>query len=188
MTFCLSLILLLAPFFSIPPLAYARGTDTQMQPNQLPAEWLGDWAGTLVIPNAKTPQEVPMELHIHPLKNEPGYQWQIVYGAGDKKNVRNYKLIPQSDKPGSFVMDEVNGVLLDCRLMGNVMFSQFKVGDVLLTSREELRDGKLFTEIITSRFGSPRVTGDKGKESEVHSYPLQSIQHATLTKQKPAAK
>ena len=85
-------------------------------------------------------------------------------------------------------MDEVNGILLDCRLMGNVMFSQFKVGDVLLTSREELRDGKLFTAIITSRFGSPRVTGDKGKENEVLSYPLQSIQYATLTKQPAASK
>ncbi len=158
------------------------------QTNQLPPDWFGDWAGTLVIPNANAQQEVPMELHIHPLKGERAYQWQIVYGAGDKKNVRNYKLIPQSDKPGTFVMDEVNGILLDCRLMGNVMFSQFKVGDVLLTSREELRDGKLFTEIITSGFGSPRVTGDKGKENEVHSYPLQSIQYATLTKQKPAAK
>lgn len=178
MTFCLSLVFLFVAAFQSP----------SSQPNQLPSEWLGDWAGTLIIPTAKTPQEVPMELHIHPLKNEVGYQWQIVYGSGDKKNVRNYKLIPQADKPGVFVMDENNGILLDCRLIGNVMFSQFKVGDVLLTSREELRDGKLFTEIITSRFGSPRVTGDKGKENEVHSYPLQSIQYATLTKQKPAAK
>ena len=176
--FVFSLIFLfISALFQNPAIAY---------PNKLPAEWFGDWTGTLIIPNAKAQQEVAMELHIHPIKGEQAYQWQIVYGAGDKKNVRNYKLIPQSDKPGVFVMDEVNGILLDCRLMGMVMFSQFKVGDVLLTTREELRDGKLFTEIITSRFGSPRITGDKGKENEVHSYPLQSIQYATLTKQKPA--
>ena len=178
MTFCLSFILL------ITSICFQNPTP---QPNELPAEWFGDWAGTLVIPTAKTRQEVPMELHIHPIKGEQAYRWQIVYGAGEKKNVRNYKLIPQEDKPGVFVMDEANGILLDCRLMGTVMFSQFKVGEVLLTSREELRDGKLFTEIVTSRFGSPRVTGDKGKENEVHSYPLQSIQYAMLTKQKPAA-
>lgn len=178
MTFLLSLILLVGSVFQNPPVT---------QPNELPPEWIGDWAGTLVIPNGKTQQEVQMELHIHPIKGEQAYQWQIVYGSGDKKNVRNYKLIPQSDKPGMFVMDEANGILLDCRLMGTVMFSQFKVGEVLLTSREELRDGKLFTEIITSRFGSPRVTGDKGKENEIHSYPLQSMQYAMLTKQKPAA-
>ncbi len=175
MTFCLSLIL----WFS-----FSIFQNPTSKPNELPPEWIGDWAGTLMIPTAKTPQEVRMELHIHPLKNERGYQWQIVYGSGDKKNIRDYKLIPQADKPRVFVLDENNGILLDCRLMGNVMFSQFKVGDVLLTSREELRDGKLFTEIITSRFGSPRMTGDKGKESEVHSYPLQSIQYATLTKQR----
>lgn len=180
MTFLFSLVFLLTTAFWQNP--------APPQTNQLPPEWLGNWAGTLVIPSPKARQEVPMELHIHPLKGEPGYQWQIVYGAGDKKNVRNYKLLPQSDKPGAFVMDEANGILLDCRLLGNVMFSQFKVGDVLLTSREELRDGKLFTEIITSRFGSPRITGDKGKENEVLSYPLQSIQYATLTKQPAASK
>jgi hypothetical protein len=180
MTFCLTFILLIiSAFFQSPKTA---------QPNELPPEWFGDWSGTLIIPSAKVRQEVPMELHIHPIKGEQVYQWQIVYGSGDKKNVRNYKLLPQSDKPGTFVLDEVNGILLDCRLMGNVMFSQFKVGDVLLTTREELRDGKLFSEIITSRFSSPRITGDKGKETEVHSYPLQSIQYATLTKQNPAAK
>ena len=180
MTFCLSFILL------ITSVVFQNPTATL--PHELPADWFGDWTGTLVIPSPKARQEVAMELHIHPIKGEQAYQWQIVYGSGDKKNVRNYKLIPQSDKPGTFVMDEANGILLDCRLVGTVMFSQFKVGDVLLTSRDELREGKLFTEIITSRFGSPRVTGDKGKESEVLSYPLQSIQYATLTKQQPAAK
>ena len=121
MTFCLSFILLVtSAFFQTPTIA---------QPNELPSEWFGDWTGTLVIPSPKARQEVPMELHIHPIKGEQAYQWQIVYGAGDKKNVRNYKLIPQSDKAGVFVMDENNGILLDCRLTGTVMFSQFKVGD-----------------------------------------------------------
>ena len=52
--------------------------------------------------------------------------------------MRDYKLIPQTDKPGVFVMDENNGILLDCRLLGNVMFSQFKVGDVLLLRQPDV--------------------------------------------------
>ena len=53
MAYCLSLIFLLASTFFQQP--------AKMSANELPSEWIGDWVGTLMIPTAKTPQEVPME-------------------------------------------------------------------------------------------------------------------------------
>lgn len=151
----------------------------QQLTSPLPKKWHGSWRGKLVITNKSgKPQEVPILLKIEPIKDTREATWAITYEPEKKAVLRNYKLVPAGDKPGQFQIDEQNGILLDARLVNNILYSQFKVGEAILTARYELRGERLVFE-VTSAQPAPRKTG-KGK---VHSYPVEVIQAAELTKQ-----
>ena len=137
-------------------------------PMELPKDWHGSWAGTLVIGE----QKVPMSLVIETIKESKNYRWQITYGDGDKKSVRNYELVP---KEKSFTLDEKNGIELDMKLLGGVIYSQFDVGQGILSARYELRDKALHYEITTT--GEATETGGK-----VKVYAVRTVQSAVLKK------
>jgi hypothetical protein len=146
-------------------------------------KWQGVWKGTLkVSPLAGESQEVPMELHIQPIKDRSALQWQIVYGEGEKRLERDYELVPQEGKPGQFVIDEKNTVLIDARQVADVLYSQFQVGEYLISSRYERRRDRLFVEMTSYSLHEPRKTGgaEKDPKSGVLSYLLQSVQTAEL--------
>lgn len=146
----------------------------------LPADWHGTWAGPLVMTAADgRTTEVAMELTIEPLKGEAGHRWRIVYG-GDKKQVRDYKLLTVAGKPGRFVIDEGNGIRLDARLVGAVLYSQFEVQGNRLAARYELTGGAVRYEIASGSKSTP--TGGKDGGPVVTVFPVDSVQVATLKK------
>ncbi len=145
----------------------------------LPVAWHGDWRGTLVIdgPTGK-PTEVQMGLKIEPIEGTREYAWVITYGAGDKAQVRDYKLLPDGDKPGRFKIDERNGIVLSARLSGGVLYSTFETGGALLTARYELRGDAIVFE-ITSNQKAEKTGGGK-----VQDYAATAVQRAALKRAK----
>jgi hypothetical protein len=144
----------------------------------LPPEWLGTWSGKLLIHgSAAKPTEVSMSLKIEPIKGTTEATWVITYGDGDKASVRDYKLVPDGDKPGRFKIDERNGIILDIRLTGSVMHSQFEVGGNLIMARYELRGDTLRLE-----FTSAKPAAEKTGKGQVLSYPVDTVQTAELKK------
>lgn len=144
----------------------------------LPAGWHGTWAGPLVMTAADgRATEVPMELTVEPLPGEAGHRWRITYG-GDKKQVRDYKLLPVAGKPGRFVIDEGNGIRLDARLVGSVLYSHFQVQGNRLAARYELTAGAVRYEIAAG--STTATTGGKDGGPVVTVFPVDSVQAATL--------
>jgi hypothetical protein len=142
----------------------------------LPPEWLGTWTGKLAISSAADKQsEVAVALKIEPIKGTRELTWAITYGEGARAMVRDYKLVPDGDKPGRFKIDERNGIALDARLVNGVMYSQFKVGDAMLTARYELRGDTLRFEITSAK----AVADNTGKGS-VQGFAVDVIQAAEL--------
>jgi hypothetical protein len=145
----------------------------------LPAAWHGDWRGTLVITATDgKPTEVPIALKIEPLDGTRELKWAITYGAGAKAQLRDYKLVPDGDKPGRFKIDERNGIVLSARLAGGAMYSTFEVGGALLTARYELRGDSLLFEITSNK--KAEKTGD----GKVQDYATEVVQRAELKKAK----
>jgi hypothetical protein len=146
----------------------------------LPVAWHGTWRGTLVIDGPKK-QEVPVTLKIEPLK-DGSFAWVATY-AGPKEVVKDYKLVPDPKQPNRFQVDENNGIILDSRLVGNVLYSVFAVegpagqAPVLLTARYELRGDVLHLE-VTSAVPAAEKTG----KGQVQSYPVTAVQTAELRK------
>lgn len=145
----------------------------------LPAAWHGDWRGTLAITAATGKfTEVPMGLKIEPLEAARGYKWAITYGAGAKAQVRDYKLVPDGDKPGRFKIDERNGIVLSARLVGDTVFSTFEVEGALLSARYELRGDALLFEIVSNK------KGEKTGDGKVQDFTAEVVQRAELKKAK----
>ena len=144
----------------------------------LPKEWQGSWQGTLKIRNSKDKESsVAIGLEIQPIKATRHFTWKIIYGEGDKKSVRDYKLVPIKEMPGRFHIDEGNGILLDARLVDNVIYSQFRVGDAMLTARYELRGTALLFEITSAKASAKKI--GKGM---IQGYLIQVVQSAVMKK------
>jgi hypothetical protein len=150
----------------------------------LPAAWHGDWAGTLTIrPTNGKEVTVPMELSIKPTADAGALTWQIVYGAGERKQVRDYE-IKAGAKAGQLVIDEKNGVLIPARLSKQTLHSQFKVQGNLIYARYELREGALHFEITTFDANQPIVNKVNNTEIAVEAFTITNTQSAELKPRK----
>ena len=109
-----------------------------MEDSGLSDIWRGDWRGDVTVTNAKNESEtVVMALHIAPL-GEGAYTWRIEYISDKQHSIREYEIAPNPEAgAGRLIVDEKNGILLDCRLFGTTLLSQFQVQDTLLMSRFE---------------------------------------------------
>lgn len=147
--------------------------------SSLPAEWHGEWRGTLHI--AERNVEIPMGLDVRPIEGRDAWTWTITYA---EQPPRDYTLVP-TERANRFVIDENNGILLDMRLDQRVMTSAFAVGEILIISRYELVGDTLVNEIITVATGSPRVSEAPGAQQgtpmgKIESHPVTGHQRAVL--------
>ncbi|RCJ24329.1 hypothetical protein A6770_28605 [Nostoc minutum NIES-26] len=126
-------------------------------------------------------QTVPMTLRIKPVSQNPmRYTWQITYGTGAKKLVRNYELVAKNQSTGHFVIDEKDGTLIDAWWLGNKLYSQFKVENMLLSTEEQLEDNRLHYELVVYQPLTSQAQGFQQKAS-FENYQLRSVQSAELS-------
>lgn len=124
-----------------------------------------------------TPSEVMVKLKIEPIKGTRDVTWTTTYVDGDKTQIRDYKLVPDGDKPSRFRIDERNGVFLDARLVDGVIYSQFKVGGSVLTARYELRGDTLRLEVT-----SAKPADDQSGKGAIQALVVDVVQTAILKK------
>lgn len=150
--------------------------------NSFPQNWQGTWSGIMYDRTVQgKSQIVPMTLRIKPLsQNSKRYTWQIIYGTGPKKIVRNYELVAKNQDAGNFVIDEKDGTLIDVWWLGNKLYSQFRVGNRLLSTQCQLQDHRLHYELIVYQSLTPQTQVSQGKTS-FESYKLKSVQSAELS-------
>ncbi|MGL6076873.1 MAG: hypothetical protein ACRC8S_22185 [Fimbriiglobus sp.] len=152
-------------------------TTLSLSKAPLPEKWHGTWTGPMtVVNNSPKAEQVPVTLKIERL-NGGAVSWVITYNPGPKAIVKDYKLLPIANKPGYFEIDEQNGIRLPCRMVRNVLYSQFSLGDISLTARYELRGEELLMEVTSAKPSPEKTGGDK-----VQPYLYFGIQSAALKK------
>lgn len=149
------------------------------------APWIGIWKGELEIhnPGQNVPSMVPMELHIAPTDSNGQWNWTLVYGSGEKTDIRNYLLQQEDAAKGWYMLDEHNGIRIRQVLAGNVFLSAFEVSGTRL-STIALRDGdRIIWEISTYRNESCIESGGLSEEiPPVKSWTPGQYQRALLTR------
>ncbi|WP_171976472.1 hypothetical protein [Brasilonema sennae] len=151
--------------------------------NSFPQNWQGTWSGTMFnSPVQGRSQTVPMTLRIQPISNNPmRYSWQITYGTGAKKLVRNYELVAKDQGASHFVIDEKDGTLIDAWWVGDRLYSQFRVKNRLLNTQYERQSNRLHYELVTYQSVSSAQGENEQQKVPFESYQLQVVQSAELS-------
>ena len=147
----------------------------------LPPNWQGVWRGdTTITANDGSIEMVTMLMTIEPLAHD-AHTWRIEYITDAQHSVLAYEISPDKDKgDGHFIVDEKNGVLLDCSLFDATLVSQFQVDGALLMSRFEQRDDTIRVEMVSCAAFAPRSTRTREDNVEVLSYSCRSLQYGVL--------
>jgi hypothetical protein len=153
--------------------------------NKFPEDFTGKWKGKLHWnPAGAAPQEVDMELYILPSKDSAGqYSWQLIYGSATTDN-RPYILKPIDTAKGHWVIDELNGIVLDQFWIANRFIGSFTVANSTIVNSYYLQDGDLVVEFISYAAQASSRTGKGSDESPfVDSYTVRGFQRAVLKRQ-----
>lgn len=160
------------------------GTTAQ-QPVSFPYSFTGHWQGPLnwYVEGATTPKTVNMELHIQPSKDSAGqYTWHIIYGKATEDS-RPYLLKPVDTAKGHWIIDEVNGIVLDQYWKGGKFAGAFTVGSSTILNSYWIENGELHLEFFSYPIKPVATTGHGTEESpKVDSYHIRSYQQAVLRK------
>lgn len=156
------------------------------QSTTFPQSWVGNWKGELEwFKTGKTePQKVNMELRIQPTDIPGTFTWQIIYGAATEDN-RPYTLIAKDTTKTHWVIDELNGIVLDQYWVGNKFCGAFTVmGNTIINNYWKEND-KLIVEFYSIGAKPVATTGNGTEESpSVDSYKIGSYQKAVLQRLK----
>lgn len=184
----LLLLILLIPFVSCVSKKTVEETASNANDKveaSFPENWYGKWRGQLIIYNNKgVVQEVPMEIHIASSDSSNRHKMSLIYGEGEKQDVRDYEIIEIDASIGHFKTDEKNTIYLDDYYFNGVLYSRFEVMGNLLLTRIEKRNNKLYFEVISGNSKPISTTGDNEENDipPVSSYSIKVSQRAELQK------
>lgn len=151
-----------------------------------PQDFIGKWKGTLAWFRAgdKKAQQVNMELYILPSKDTAGqFTWHLIYGSVSAGS-RPYLLKPVDTAKGHWVIDEVNGIILDQYWVGNRFSGAFTVHNSTIVNTYYIENGQLIVEFYSYAAKPIDTTGRGTEESPyVERRAIKSFQRAVLKKQ-----
>jgi len=149
-----------------------------------PDAYFGVYTGNLVIHSEKGIKNYPMEFHLLPTDSIGVYTYTIVYGKEEARQERKYTLKEIDKSKGNYILDENNGILLDCKVIENKMFFLFEVMDSFLTTFVTFNSDHLIFEIVVTNTKTKKTSGGTDEDiPEVYSYPISVVQKAVLNKQ-----
>lgn len=153
---------------------------------RFPADFAGRWKGNLQWsqPGKKEPVNVNMELNILPADSALKYSWQLVYGQAGEDN-RPYILRAVDTAKGHWVVDELNGIVLDQYWTGQKFCGAFTVQNSTIVNNYWIENGQLVVEFISLVAKPIATTGNGTEESpKVDSYRVSGYQRALLSRLK----
>jgi hypothetical protein len=150
-----------------------------------PKTFIGKWKGKMQWMVAGKPsQTFTMRLNILPTDTPNLYTWQIIYGDKQQDN-RPYLLKPIDTAKGHWIVDELNGIILDSYVHGNSIKGAFTVQGNTIVDNYVVEGNKMKVEFITIKLGDKKQSGGGTDESPfVDSYRIASYQTGVLTKVK----
>jgi hypothetical protein len=156
------------------------------QTSEFPKSWAGNWKGELQWYKTGNPEpkNVNMELIIRPADSTGNYSWQIIYGS-PKEDSRPYILKAKDAAKGHWVIDELNGIVLDQYWIGEKLCGVFTVMGNTIVNNYRLENGMLLVEFYSFSARPVATTGNGTEDSpSVESYSIGSYQKAVLHREK----
>ncbi|MBP6397102.1 MAG: hypothetical protein KBF57_06455 [Saprospiraceae bacterium] len=125
-----------------------------------PDDWLGGWQGDLDIYNTTGKvMTVPMQCW-HQIRPDGSYDWQLVYGSGDKQDVRAYELKKFNTAKGHYQIDEKNGILIDAFVLHDRLVSTFSVMENVIQTHYIIEKDLMTFEVYMHNQKEISLSGD----------------------------
>lgn len=119
-----------------------------------------------------------MELRIQ--KTDTAWTWQLIYG-GETNDNRPYILLPRDTTGVHWVIDELNGIVLDQYWVGDQFVGTFSVMNSTILNNCHMENGKMIVEFFSYPTKPIATTGFGTEDSpKVDSYRISSYQKAIL--------
>lgn len=150
-----------------------------------PRSWYGTWEGAAQGWGPDGARErFTMRYELGPTAVPGRHRWCIVYGDGERRDVREYELVDSDAAAGAYLIDEHDGMLLEARLLGGALYTRFDIGGVLLAVRDELVVDGAGNEAITVEFVTGPDTPARSTQTEpaARSFPARHVQRARLSR------
>lgn len=151
-----------------------------------PESFVGNWKGILHFykTGKDSAQTVAMELKIQTIGTTPGqYTWNLIYGKPTEDN-RPYLLKPVNTAKGHWVIDELNGIVLDQFWVAGRFTGAFSVQGATIVNSYWIENDELHIEFISFSTKPKATTGGTSAEiPPVDSYDIRGYQKAVLRKQ-----
>jgi hypothetical protein len=159
-------------------------TAVSFAQSTFPENWTGNWKGELrwFKTGTAVPQKVNMELRIQRGDSAGNYTWHIIYGSSSEDS-RPYVLKAKDAAKGHWVIDELNGIVLDQFWVGNKFCGAFTVQNSTIVNNYWMENGKLMIEFYNLAAKPINTTGSGTDERpSVDSYRVGSYQKAVLSR------
>ncbi len=155
-------------------------------PPKFPADWIGDWRGPAKVSGATGPAiEFTMGLTIMPTPTPGTHTWTITYAGDAGTQVRPYTIASVAGKPGAFIIDEKNSILIDAVDLDGGLYSTFEIQGTTINAVYRLDragpDGdRIIVELVSHDTSTARESGGKDGVPPVRSSSPTSLQRAVL--------
>lgn len=152
-------------------------------PVLFPQAFIGNWKGKLQwFVTGKLTQEFTMQLRIQPADSAGKFTWQIIYGDSGKDN-RPYLLRSIDTAKGHWVIDELDGIVLDSYIYGNCIHSAFTVQGNTIVDNYCIENGRMQVEFLSIKLTDKNQSGKGTDETPfVDSYRIGSYQRGVLNR------
>ena len=156
----------------------AFGSDYCFAQNSFLQDWKGTYEGTMqVYGRGKLQAELPVDLIIAEIPNSNRLTWKMTYYEPFGIMVKDYQMIPPSDGSNRFVLDELDGVTLDCFAYGNSISSCFQVEGLTICDTYIKQGESIYMELFGGKYRDESV-------AEIKSLDIQFLQTVNLQKMK----
>lgn len=141
-----------------------------------PDRCLGVWDGTMLLNhNNQSVDSVKVEFTVAKTDSQNVWIWKTQYLSPTYPMIKDYRIKLKDNKQNIFVIDELDGILLECKVFGNIMLSMFSVEKQMLACRYELVGDSLIFEIYSGKSMGEITQG-------VEDFSIFSLQRVVLKK------
>lgn len=171
-----------AILFSLPCAVSAQNTQ-----DDFPKEFIGNWKGysQYFVTSRGLKRTDSVGLKVQAIAGKPDqYTWQFLIYEEGHPNDRVYLLKPSGDGKNHWLLDEQDGIVLDCYIFGNALQCSFAIKDKIYQMSLKVMNGKLYEDVATLDSKSINQTG-KGTDLVplAGSYYVEKMETGVLEKQ-----
>lgn len=150
-----------------------------------PQSWIGRWKGSATVDSVDGKDlAFEMQLNIAITDAPDRFTWEVIYTMDGKPQVRPYELVVIDAAKGKYLIDEKSSIKIDSQLLGDTLYSQFRVQSALISASYRLDGDRIIVELITANADRPVVSGGENRVPSVNTFPITGAQRAVLSRSK----